>query len=512
MAASFYEKTKFKRVRKQNMDVIKARFNVISGVGSQLLRLLLNFIVRSVFIYYLGSENVGLNSLYTNILGLLSLAELGIGGAVIAHMYKPLAEGNNLRVKTLMSIYKIMYRGMAMLVIAFGLLLLPFIGYLTRSYNGNFSVYLVFMIYVLNTAVSYFFGYRQSILIADQKSYVVNITNTCIFVVASIAQLIGLIVWNSMYFFVIVMVLNTVAVNYSIFKYTEYHYQDLFENIKSPTKKDITSIIDYVKPMVLYQVSGVVNNGTDSLIISQFVSVLATGLYANYLMVLTSVQSLVKIGFSSLTASVGQLVHLNNKDRSYKLLENLILAAKAISFIVIVNFVGFVSIFIKIWLGEKAVLPDSTVILLAVSLYTIINSLPLVVYREATGSFIKRQYLPVMSVVINLVLSVTLVKYMGINGVIVGTVIARVATYSWNDPAVIIGDYFGQSIFMYFVKYLLDIAIVVIVSCMVVQVMNLLNGNLGIIFALLVEITFFFIFYRKVFDFIGRKRWKIVSG
>lgn len=432
------------------------RLNVFSGVAGQLITIILNFLIRSIFIRYLGSENVGLNGLYSNVLGVLSVAELGIGSAIVAHMYKPLADKDSKRIKLLMNIYQKVYKAIAYFLLIVGIVLLPFISEITRTYTGDYNVHVIFMMYILNSFISFYIGYKQSIVIANERSYVINKVTMMLFLPIAVGQIISLMAWHSFYMYLTLVLINTLLLNVIIAWYAKKVFPKEYFETSKITKSDVNSILDYVKPMVMYRISGVVNNSTDSLIIAQFISVLVTGLYTNYMMIVTAAQTLIRTGFSMITASVGRMINVENRKVTYKSFINIINIGFIISFLAVVNFMGFVNGFVSIWAGPDSVLQTSTVVLLAINLYLAINTMPLVVYREATGSFVIRRYIPLVGALINVGLSIIFVVKFKIDGVLAATALSRIMTYFWSDPNAVIVHFFKQKISWYFAKYVVN--------------------------------------------------------
>ncbi|UNW39122.1 oligosaccharide flippase family protein [Weissella cibaria] len=189
------------------------RLNVVSGVIGQFITIILNFLIRSIFIRYLGSENVGLNGLYSNVLGVLSVAELGIGSAIVAHMYKPIADGDSKRIKLLMNIYRKVYKTIAWFLLVMGFILLPFISEVTKTYNGYYNVHVIFLMYVLNSFISFYIGYKQSIVIANGKSYVINKVTMMLFLPIALCQIISLVVCQSFYLYMTLILINTLSLH-----------------------------------------------------------------------------------------------------------------------------------------------------------------------------------------------------------------------------------------------------------------------------------------------------------
>lgn len=410
----------------------------------QLVKILINFVVRTVFIHMLGEQAVGLNGLFTNILSLLSLTELGFGGAIIAHMYKPIAEGDTARIKVLMRIYRTIYNFVAILVALGGIIIFPVLPLITRSYTGDLNVSVIFFLYVLNVVSSYLLGYKSSILTANQRGYVVNFSYSVMLIFQALLQITALSIWKSFYMYLLLGIICTVVQNVYVYMRANHDYPYIRKLNGRASKSEIGSVLDYVKPLMIYQVSGVVNNSTDSIIISQFLSLRVTGLYANYMMIVSAVQSLMNSLITSVTATIGNIFYGNagrTEESFYRLFEIAIVLATFVSFCLS----GLLNVFIGVWLGSNYDLGWMVSGAFAFNTFVTVTNLPMLVFREATGSFVFRQYIPVVSLVINLVLSMALVDKFGVGAVVFSTTISRLTTYAWNDPSIIFRRSFGKS-------------------------------------------------------------------
>jgi len=415
--------------------------NAASGTVMQIAKLFLNFVVRTIFIHTLGNQALGLNGLFTNILSLLSLTELGFGAAVVTHMYKPIAEQNHTRIRVLMGVYRTIYLGVGAMVAILGLMLVPFIPTITRTYTGSLNVEFIFFLYVANIVFSYTLGYRTSMLTADQRGYVVNITTLLGFLMQSFMQVIVLFVFRSFYLYLVVAILATVFQNLYLSYRVKKDYPYLRGQKKRASIDDLRSVMDYAKPLLVYQVSGVVNNSTDSIVISQFLSVAMTGLYSNYMMIVSALLSLMTAMVSAITSTIGNLAAARPHDL-YQAFKRIFSVISSVSIFVGFCLGGLLNPFIVIWLGDASSLNWLVSGSFAINLFVTLIGLPLMVFREATGSFVYRRYIPIISVVINLVVSVILVNFLGVGGVIIGTLTSRLLTYTWNDPDVIFKHHF----------------------------------------------------------------------
>lgn len=431
------------------MRVKKAIRTVFSGIGLQFLKIIFNFLIRGAFIATLGPSILGINSLFANIMTLLSVTELGLGGAITAHLYKPLAQKDDHRVSVLMEIYRRLYLGIGFLILLVGGVITLFVNTLVSGYNGNLNLRLVFILFVLNSALSYMSSYRNVIISADQNGYIVNRVLNVGFIIQAALQLMSLYLFENYWLFLIsgilVMLLQNMFLNYLSTKM----YGRVFSIVSSVSKTDFNSILDYAKPMMLYMVSGVINTGTDNIIISKFLGVVTVGKYANYTIVTTAIQSIISVLFSSLTAMVGNAHYDENVD-SEELFSRVNFLALWINSFLAGGVFLFINPFIEIWLGKGFVFNTVTIGIISMNMFLIGISQPLIVFREATGSFTINQYKPLWAAILNIVFSIVLVQLIGLAGVLLGTILSRLLTYFWNDPLVLYKYYFKKNVRTYF--------------------------------------------------------------
>ena len=245
----------------------------------------LKFLMRMVFVRTLAIEYLGVNGLFSNILAMLSLAELGIGPAIVYSLYKPLALNNIAQVKGIMKLFKQAYILIGCLIFALGIGLYPFLDYFIKDNSVNNLQYF-YLVFLLNTAVSYFWSYQRNLLIADQKQFLVNTYQMYVQIIVVVAQIAGLLIFKSFWEYIIIMLAGTVAENYLIARrsYKEYPYLACNnEKIDTDTKKEI---IRNTSAMLIHKVAAMIVFSSSNIIISKFIGLAAVGMYSNYYMVL----------------------------------------------------------------------------------------------------------------------------------------------------------------------------------------------------------------------------------
>ena len=423
--------------------------NICFSLGFQFVTLVLGFVNRTVFLQCLGVEYLGISGLFSDILNMLSLADLGFGTAMTFSMYKPLAEKNYKRLAGLVQLYKKIYRFIALTVLTVGIAITPFLQYLVNLPENLPLIKIYYLLYLANTVSSYLVVYKTSILSADQKEYVLNKYRSIFSIVQTVCMTLFLWITHSYVIYLCVQVVLTYAQNFFCSHVAEKQYPYINQQEELP-KGEIQIIFKTVGSVFLYKVSSVLLNATDNTLISVLLGTTMVGFYSNYTLIINKFTNIVNTIFYSLTASLGNLIVKENEEKRY----HIFLAMQSVSMVlstVCVSGISFlISDFIRLWLGRKYVLNDLVLSAIVCNLYFSISLLPIWVFREATGLYRKTKYVMLATAVINLVLSVILGKIIGLAGIIFATAIARLTTYFWYEPYLLFRNYFGQSCSVYF--------------------------------------------------------------
>ena len=431
--------------------------NVKTGAIVQIINKLMAFIVRTVFIKMLNSEYLGINGLFTNILTILSFTELGIGTAIIFNMYKPIAIHDNEKLKSLMKLYKKCYIIIGCIVFFLGILVIPFMGVIikeTPKIKENINC--IYILFLFNTASSYFFTYKKSIISAYQKQSIINNIDSLFYLIKSILEIIFLIITRNYIVYLIIQILGTLLENIVLAKKADKMFPFIKEkNVKALDKKEKKGILSNVKSLVVYKFGTVIMNGTDNILISSLVNVETVGLCSNYTLIIQSVKSVVETALNGVTASVGNLNAVasneQKKDIFYQLtfINYLIYSFCAIAFIILLN------PFIALWLGNEYVLNIGVSISLAISFWVEGLRNPGYIFRTTLGLFEKGKITPYIGAIANIVISIILCKCFGVVGIFIGTTIAQLVSYSWIDPYLIHKYSFKTSFKEYLKKYII---------------------------------------------------------
>ncbi|MFA6939909.1 MAG: hypothetical protein WCQ54_02865 [Clostridiaceae bacterium] len=425
--------------------------NIAVGTVNQMLNFVLQFICRTIFIRALGAEYLGISGLFSNVLNVLSLADLGFGTAIIYSMYKPLAEDDTNKLAALMTYYKKVYNILAVAVAIIGISIVPILPYIIKLESNIPNLIIYYLMYVANIVMSYLLAYRSTIIAADQKSYLLSIYTMICTVVQNVLQIIILVVWKNYLLYLSVAILSTFILN--LFQANKakklYPYVKEKRELDPSTKK---GIMENVKSMFLYKLGGVIMNDTDNILISAIVGTIYVGLYSNYLMVIYAVSAFTNIIFNSMAASIGNLNTTMDKERQYEIFNIMNFIAFWIFGFCSACFIVLFNDFITLWVGAKYTFDMLTVIIIILNFCMPGTIRPVTIYRDTTGMFKQTKFVFLITAAINIVLSIILGKTSGVFGILLATIISRLLTNMWYEPYVLFKKYFKKKATLYFRK------------------------------------------------------------
>lgn len=427
----------------------KAARNVITSFINQGLTLILSLISRSVFIWGFGVGYLGINGLFGDILSLLSMADLGFNTAMVYSFYEPLAQKNYKKIAGLISFYRRVYHIIAIGITVVGLAIIPFLPKLIHLEYEVPYLNLYYLLSLSSVVASYLCVYRTSILYVDQKGYIVTRVTMLTNLAKTIFQIVSIMIWKNYTVYLAIGIGVTISNNVMASKLAQKEYP--FLNEQSTISQDEKSkIYSNIGSVFLYKVSSVLLNATDNILISAIVNTVAVGLYSNYLMLQTKITAFFSLFFTSMTASIGNLIATEAEERRYEVFT----CEQSISFIfsgiVIPCYVLLADDFIHIWLGKEYMLGSLITCAIGFNMYLSCVLQPLWSYREATGLYRKTKWVMVICAVENIVLSIILGRIWGVFGIIVASGISRLTTYVWYEPRLLFRSYFNQSEYNYY--------------------------------------------------------------
>lgn len=422
-----------KKSRTQN-----AIFNSSISMIIQVLKIIVSFVNRSFFIYFLCIVYLGLNGLFTSILSMLSLAELGMTTAIAVSLYKPLAENDYSKVNSYMNLFKNIYIKISGIVGVLGLIISFFLPYLIKDVDITAEIYIIYYLFLINAATSYLFTYKRTLLEADQKRYIIVTIDFFVFLIGSILQWLFLITTGNFIVYLLIMILMTISSNILISRKIERIYNYISDKeVKEVTKIEKRSFYRNVKGTVISKIAETIVFSTDNILMSAFISVNTVGLYANYSMIVSNIQSIVSQLISSLSGSLGNLIHTENSS------EKATIILKKYQFIVFIltlfastGILLFSNILIIIWLGKEYLFSMNVVFVIVLSFFITLYRIPFLTFINSYGLFWEQRVKNVVEAMLNLVFSVGMLLYtnLGILSILLGTVLSSVFTVLWYEP------------------------------------------------------------------------------
>ncbi|MDE6024411.1 MAG: oligosaccharide flippase family protein [Lachnospiraceae bacterium] len=450
--------------------------NVIFSIGTYIITLILEFVSRTIFIHLLTEEYLGLNGLFANILSFLSLAELGVGTAMSYALYKPLKENDTEVVKSIMYLYRKLYCIIGFIVLAVGFMLTPFLPHLIKEMPENMPyLYLYYILYVLNSGISYFYTYKRSIIICDQKEYISTISTTIAGISRLLLQIIVLLVTKSYSLYLVVMILTTLGENIVISTIAGKQYPYLKErNVDALSSEITTTIKKNVFAMLFHKIGTAVVSATDNIIISKFVGLVALGVYSNYVLIVNAVTNLLNKIFTSLTASIGNLALADDKEHVEKVFYRTLFMNIWSRGFCAICLLCLLQPFINLWLGNRFLLTNATLIIIVINFYLKGVRSTVLTFRDATGIFWYDRYKPLIESVCNLVFSIPLAIKYGISGVLLGTILSTILVPLWVEPYVLFKYYFKKGIGQYMACQCKYAIVIIIIACMNYKICSVL--------------------------------------
>ena len=442
-------------------------YNFISSVGGQFIGIVVQFVVRTVFIHTLGKSYLGIGSLFGNILSMLSLAELGVGSAILFKLYEPIATDNKARIRALLKFYKNAYRLIGIAIAVIGLCLIPFLPVLIKDYAQlsilGLNPVLIFGLYLFSSVSSYlFFAYRSAIIQADQKEYITTILGYCVTIAVGIIQIVCLLVFHSFTLYVIILIGQVILYNILCALVSQKLYPDIWIKCEDKLeKKEVISIIKDCGALFLYKLNAAVVNATDNIVLSAFIGLDVVAMYANYFVFYSTITGLLNKIFNAVGHSLGNLHATDNTKHEYEVFEIVMFVATMLGSVGCVGIFVCADEFVNIWIGNDWVLAQPFSLLMGLEIYTFAIRAALAKYRQAMGLFRQSKLRPVMGMLINIIVSIGLVNVCGIYGVVIGTISADWLTFMWLDPYIVhkYGFHNSYPVSKYYKKYLINFAL-----------------------------------------------------
>lgn len=397
--------------------------NIFSGTILKIYQILMPFLMRTVMIYFMGVQYLGLNSLFTSVLQVLNLAELGVGSAMVFSMYKPIIEDDSITICALMKLYMIYYRVIGAIIAVIGVALTPFIPHLIKgSVPSDLNIYTLYLMNLGATVLTYWlFAYKNSLFQAHQRVDVTNKITLCTNTFQYLLQF-GTIIWlKNYYVYVIVMLFSHAMTNIITAIVATKNYPQYTPKGKLD-EETVSEINKRIRDLFTSKLGAVIVNSADTVVISAFLGLTALAIYQNYYFILTSVIGVVTIIFNACTAGIGNSILVETKEKNFNDLKKFTFIIAWIAGVCTCCFLNLFQPFMEIWAGKELMLEYSAVICFGIYYFTYeINQL-LTTYKDAGGIWHEDRFRPLVTALTNLAMNLIMVNFWGIYGVLLSTV------------------------------------------------------------------------------------------
>lgn len=474
------------------------------GIVVQVSNILLGLLVRTFFIHNLDKAYLGVNGLFTNVLTILSIAEMGFGYTIVYNMYKPIANNDYKQIAKLMNLYKKAYSIIGCIVAVIGICLIPVLPYIIKKDAGIKDITLIYILYLANTVLSYFFAYKRSIFSADQRDRVLQLFKLLGYIVRSGLQIAVLVIFKNFILYLVIQIILTVIENIAISIYADKCYPFLKKYSKeSLSKEQRKPIFDNIKATFIYKIGGKILDGTDNIIISAVDGVVNVGLLSNYTLITSSIQAMLSQVTNSLTGSVGNFIAKEKEERHEELLNKITFLNFILYGLVFVGSMAVINPFITLWAGKDYVLDYKLVFIHCLNIYILGMMNSIWTFRSTMGLFVHGKWRPLISAVVNLIVSIWWGKRIGFMGVLLGTTFTRVLTNVWYDPLIVYKHGLKKKPYKYYIKWLVYLT-VAFVDVLVVYIFAKIVFLTGILAILIYGVVSVIVFVLSVVILFGR--------
>lgn len=420
----------------------------ITSVLYYIIQIISALLYRIIFLEYFTLNYLGINGLFSNILTLLSLTELGITTPIVNRLYKPFDDKDVVKIRKLLKFYGTVYKYIFGVIIILGVLICPFIKFFIKDISqipAEINIYFVYILFLFQTASTYLLAHYQSVISVDRKQYILNYVNIVISLVRYGIQII-LVIFSRNYVLVLLsgIVINILA-NYLISIYVKKKYTNICNGEEQLDSKDKKSIFSDSKKVLVHRIGYKTLTATDNIIISSFIGLYETGLYSNYLMITNYLTNFVGQLLGNLSGIIGNVIVSDDKEHVYEVFQRLMFVCFWVSSSLTILLYGFFNEIIRIWLGVQYCFSTRTVTLLCIYFYiTNLRTIPNT-FIGVSPLFTKDVMRPIIQAVVNLVVSIILVQIIGIDGVIIGSIVCVFITVFWREPYLLYRYLFNKS-------------------------------------------------------------------
>ena len=462
-----------------------AKRNSFWGIINKMVMMIFPFCIRAATIYFVGVKYLGISSLFTSILHFLNVAELGIGNAIVYSMYKPVADNNKEQICALLGFYKTVYRIIGLLIFVLGLCLIPFLPMLIKTeLAGGLNVYVLYIMYLFNSAVSYWlFSYRKCLLHAHQREDVLSKMHMIMHILLNVLQLFILVAFKNYYIFVLVLPVTTICQNLITGYITAKMFPE-YKPVGKLKKEEINEIKKQVVGLSAMRIATISRDSLDSVVVSAFLGLTAVAMHSNYFYILSAVASIMAVLTNSIAAGIGNSIAYDSIEKNYEDIRKLNMAYMSLAGVCAVGLVCLYQPFMKLWVGENMVLPNGIMALYVVYFY--VARIPGIAgkYLDSAGLWWKGKWKCFIETGVNFVLNIVLGYKFGIAGIIAATIISATVVNIPITFVIVFKNYFGKSCREFYKDHIVMLAangIAVIGGFFLCRLLPEFDGTIGML-------------------------------
>lgn len=449
---------------KQKSRTEYSMMNTSVALLAQVSAILMGFFTRVVFTRTLSEGYVGINGLFTDILNILSLSELGVGTAITYALYGPIARKDYEKQKILMRLFSLFYRVTAAIVLIAGLLLIPLLDVLMKDRPDVDHLVLIYLLYLLNSVISYLLIYKKTLVDAHQMSYITVMYHNGFLVLQDICQIVILLCTKNFILFLMIAVFCTFLGNVCMSRKAD----KMFPYLKEPCdghlpKEEKQQIVRNVKAMMMHKIGTVVVSNTDNLLISSFVGVISAGIYSNYYLLIGSIRQILDQVLQGVAASVGNLGETEEKEKIHRIFQELFFLGHWLYGVAGICLLELLNPFVEISFGRKYLFDFPVVLILCINFFLNGTRKATLIFKESMGLFWYDRYKSIIEAILNLITSILFVFQFGVAGVFLGTITSTVLTSLWVEPYVLYKYRLQKPVFPFFLRYAFNLIVMGIV-------------------------------------------------
>lgn len=493
--------------------------NVVVGLLSKLVAVLLPFVTQTFFIYILGNEYNGLKGMFSSMLQVLSVAELGFGSAMIFSMYKPIAEDDDSSICALLNLYRKTYRIIGIIILLAGVVVVPLLRFFVKDndYPCEINIYIVYLVYLLNTVVSYWmYSYKSSIIAAFQRQDVISAIGMITSIITNAMQICVLVLWRNFYFYIVVLLAGTILNNLIVSFYVDRNYPQ-YKCAGLVSKDELQTIRKKVAGLAISRVCYVTRNGFDNIFLSAFLGLEVVGiynLYYNYIFL--NVITLLGIVTTAMLAGIGNSIASETVEKNYADFRKLDFIYMILSGFCVICMFCLYQPFMRAWVGEKSMFSDGVVVLLCVYFYISCMGSVRSLYSDGAGLWWENKHRVIAEMICNIVLNFILGKIFGVYGIIAATCISLFSFGYVGSAIVLFRNYYSGGLKKYFASHF-TYAVVTLINCLIVRAVcgliivdnKWLNLLLRLGVCIIISPVIYLLFYFKTDIFSLSKSWLI---